>query len=282
MILNKTILLHLTDFHFGEDIAKNFASGNNTYFEIADIVIEKLKLLKPNRIIVAIGGDVANRSDKNRYLDAHKFMQHIEKALIQVQFDYIICPGNHDLNRDLIDSFEDFNRFAGQITKQERFMYSDEDTSMLFEAENWSFVTANSVWKRDTKLSEIEINGLKKNLESAIHPIIILTHHHFIPIIPKDISAIGNAYEVMKLCSHYNVKLVLHGHVHTSFRLDVGLNNRTFSIAGAGAILPKLDGNYNNQFNIYDLGEGDFTLYPYLIKNDSVTKPGAVAILNNL
>lgn len=277
-------LLHITDFHFGDAVPLNFSNTNNDVSKIAALIIEKIKLLSPTQLVIAVGGDITNKADSSKYEDAKVFLRHIRQAFSAIPVDYLICPGNHDIQRDASSKLNDFNLFATELTGGTDFIYTLENTSVLKGLHGWNFVCSNSVYQEDTRSSLIDIDQLEAMLAAAKGPITLLTHHHLIPISPEDTSMIRNAYNVFKLCFKYRVRLVLHGHVHSSFRLDI-INDADVRvpIIGCGAVLPNIGHNYNNQFNLYNLhDDGTFHIYPYRIINDAVGHVGPAAIDNSL
>jgi 3',5'-cyclic AMP phosphodiesterase CpdA len=262
----------------------NFASTNNSVLKIADLIVAKTKLLTPDKLIIAVGGDITNKANPNKYQDAKAFLKHIQEAFPAIPVNYLICPGNHDIQRDATSKLNDFNLFATDLTEGTDFIYSSRNTSILQNLHGWSFVISNSVYQENIHSALIDIDQLEAKFSLAKRPIAWLTHHHLIPISPQDTSTIRNAYNVFKLCFKYHVKLVLHGHVHSSFRLDIiNASDVRVPIIGCGAVLPNIGHNYNNQFNLYTLQDsGSFDIYPYRIINDAVGIVGPSAIDNSL
>ncbi len=278
---SKIILLHLTDLHFGDVHSTSMSLQNFSYNDIALLIAETLRAkFSENKMIVALGGDLTNKGEPRKYQYAHEFLRTLQDNLKGYEIDFILCPGNHDIGTGKENCFSEFNIFTGELTRKEDFIYTDTKTSVVFEKYNLAFVSANSVFHKEHKYGFIETNELKKNFSNSKKPIIFLTHHHLIPMFKDDISAIRNAYDVIRLCQEYNVKLVLHGHIHSSFKLDLA---NGLSIVGCGAPLPQLGSNYNNQFNVIKLtNTGVEEIINYRIIYDSTINHNAQVFTTNL
>ena len=126
----------------------------------------------------------------------------------------------------------------------------------MFEKDNKSYVVVNSLYHGDHTFGLIDIKSLEEKLKTAKHKVIVLTHHHLIPILEKDSSTTRNSYDMLRLCNSYGVELIIHGHIHSSFKLSYGDSNTKTNIVGCGATLPLISTNYNNQFNIFEFDDG--------------------------
>jgi 3',5'-cyclic AMP phosphodiesterase CpdA len=278
----KTILLHLTDLHFGDIQSKSLSVPNFSYNDISKLISNTIKNeYTSKKIIIALGGDITNKGESKKYQHAISFLNLMKSELLNYQIDFILCPGNHDIETGKNNLFESFNIFSGELTKTDKYIFSDSVTSVLFEKHNWSFVVTNSLYHGDHKFGLIDIDELEKKLINAKKPVILLTHHHLIPILKDDISTIRNSYDFLRICKQYKVKLILHGHIHSSFKMEIVNENNNIIIVGCGATLPEISTNYNNQFNIIELKNKDnFDITSYRIIYDSITshKPQTIKI----
>ena len=261
----KAILLHLTDLHFGDDLNKSISVEGFTYNDIAKLIATTIKENHTcKKIIIAIGGDITNKGAAKKYQYAHEFMTTLKNELQGIEFDYILCPGNHDIETHSSNWFGSFNIFSGELTGEQNFNYSTTRTSILYEKWGQSFVTVNSLYHGDHKFGFVDMPSVEEKLSSAKNPIILLIHHHLIPILKEDISTTRNSYDFLRLCLKYKVKLIIHGHIHSSFKLSFFQEqHKTFcneitkiDVIGCGATLPVIGTNYNNQFNVIDLKKG--------------------------
>jgi len=250
----KTILLHITDFHFGEKPPYDYAKGPLTFDRIAELVIECVQSFRPQSLIVAIGGDVPNKAEDYFYHDAKKFFNQLNDAFRTCKITYMICPGNHDLDEKAEAPFGAFNQFAFELTRNSAYLFSKDRSVVLVEQDGWSLVSVNTLYSEQRHKVMVNEDQLEAVLKSARHPVIILQHHHLIPMYLGDQSIVQNAYREIRLGLQYDLRLLLHGHIHSSCRLNVGIEKRSFEIVGCGALLPSLGADYLNQFNIFELG----------------------------
>ena len=276
---NKTILIHMTDFHFGDDMSINYASGKISQEQIAGLIIAELQSFGPANLVIAIGGDIADKADEYYYLAARRFFKQLSDAFAHINVTYIICPGNHDINGKVAEKFGAFNAFARELTKSNEFLYSHKHTAGILEKYGWSFIAANTAFQEDKGSSQVYIPHLEEKLAAARFPVILLMHHHLIPMYQSDHSPVSNALDVFKTVLQTKVKLLLHGHVHSAVRIFVGNGQEQLPVVGCGALLPRLGDNYLNQFNIFDLQQdGIINVYPYAVTNESTSKAGPAVI----
>jgi 3',5'-cyclic AMP phosphodiesterase CpdA len=262
MAETETILLHLTDLHFGDDLSKSISFEGFTYNDIAKLIATTIKENHTcKKIIIALGGDITNKGAAKKYQYAHEFMSTLKNELPGIEFAYILCPGNHDIETSSSNWFGNFNIFSGELTGEQNFIYSTTRTSILYEKWGHSFVIVNSLYHGDHKFGFVDMTSVEEKLSAAKKTIILLIHHHLIPILKEDISTTRNSYDFLRLCLKYKVKLIIHGHIHSSFKLSFFQEqHQTFcneitkvDIIGCGATLPEIGTNYNNQFNVIDL-----------------------------
>jgi 3',5'-cyclic AMP phosphodiesterase CpdA len=267
------IVIHLTDLHFGEESSKSFTAPNFTYTSIATLIAEAIKRDFPkSESIIAIGGDITNRGKSKKYQYAIDFLEVLKRELTDGGVTrYILCPGNHDIETENENLFEGFNIFSSELTRSEKFIFTKTVTSVLYETNNWSFIATNSIYHGDHSYGLIDVESLEKLMATAKYPIFLLTHHHLIPTLRNDLSTTRNSYDIIRLCLKYKARIVVHGHIHSSFKLEFGDARNKIWIVGCGATLPKLATNYNNQFNVIELFEnGEFRPSRYRITFDNI------------
>ena len=267
-----TLLLHLTDLHFGDNLSKSISLPDFSYKDIAKLISNTIRNnYSSKKIVIALGGDITNKAEQSKYRYAHDFINTIKSELNDFEINFILCPGNHDIESNHENLFRGFNTFSAELTGTENFLYSEERTSVLFEKNNWSFIITNSVYHGNHKYGLIDLRGLETILEEAKSPILLLTHHHLIPIIENDISTTRNAYDFLRLSQNYNVKVIIHGHIHSSFKMEIAKGKSKFDIIGCGATLPEISTNYSNQFNIIELIDNtSYEIFSHRIIYDSV------------
>lgn len=271
MFETKTILLHLTDLHFGNNLSKSISIESFSYNDIAKLIALTIKENHTcNKLMIALGGDITNKGAPKKYQYAHEFITTIKDNLKDIELDYILCPGNHDVEKKKENWFSNFNIFSGELTGTQSFIYNLENTTVLYEKWGYTFITVNSTFHGNHVYGYVDINFVDEKLKASKKPIILLVHHHLIPVFREDISTIRNSYNLLRLCEKYKVKLILHGHIHSAFKLSYGNKKSKTTIIGCGATLPEIGTNYNNQFNIVELNSrGINRVFSYRIIYDS-------------
>ena len=99
---NQLTILHLSDFHFNQESREEIEIVLNALFED----IKKLKEdydLNPN--LVVISGDIASTGDEADYNFALDWLNNLSKKLNISSDNFIIVPGNHDINRNELKRF---------------------------------------------------------------------------------------------------------------------------------------------------------------------------------
>lgn len=268
------LILHISDLHFGAD---SFASFSRPESDIKSSIINIIKDTLENdfkikKIVVAIGGDILNRGNADQYGEALTFFEKLRGSLVGFTLNFILCPGNHDLKNSGHKDFSLFNRFSTKLTNSMEFIFNKTNSVRLFEMYNYSFILINTQYHLKHEFGLINHEHFEEVAAKANHPLIILLHHNLIPIHQENLSTVRNSYPFLDDCiSLGNVRMILHGHVHSSFMIKIGVEDKTFPIIGVGALLPELGGNYNNQFNIYQLNQSQIrTATCYRIFADSI------------
>ncbi|MGO4773602.1 metallophosphoesterase [Flavobacterium sp. W22_SRS_FK3] len=243
--MNKLIILHLTDFHFGD----NTKIGSKETAELISREIKNHYSHNEYDIIIALGGDIANKANGLKYQYAHEFLNSIINQFVNYTLHFLLCPGNHDIENNSSSVFSNFNTFSRELRKNSNIIYNSDKTCVLEEINEFSFICVNSSYEEDQKYGSIEIAQLDKCLKNAKYPIIILTHHHLIPIYSNDCSTTRNSYDFFKSLNKYNVKYILHGHIHKNSRIEIC----NIDVVGTSALFPCLDTGHNNSFSIIEL-----------------------------
>lgn len=265
-----TILVHLTDLHFGDDFSSSISIEGFSYHHIAKLIASTIKSNHPcEKLIIALGGDVTNKGAAKKYQYAIDFLATLRKELGTIEVDYILCPGNHDIETEKTSLFASFNHFSRELTGGEHFIYNTTNTSVLYNKWGISFVAVNSLYHGNHKFGLVDLNTVEEKLSSAINPIIVLTHHHLIPVVKGDVSTTQNSYDFLRLCLRYDAKLIMHGHIHFAFYLSFGNRESQVDILGCGAPMTKVGTNYNNQFNIIKLNNDVYNYFTYRVIYDS-------------
>ena len=200
-----------------------------------------------SKIIVCICGDIIFKGNTSGYDLAKIFVEELKEKL---SFDLLFyaCPGNHDIV-DGDDDFNKFNQFSYKISGPKGPLYSRTNTLYSVIVDDFKLIMANSSYHRDIEYGLIKIEEMEKKLnESSEYNVIIVVHHHSIPVEKSDKSTLRNAYEFLKLASEHDSLAILHGHRHMAHCLAIGKKNTALIGVGSPFYLDRP--NVNNQFNL--------------------------------
>jgi predicted MPP superfamily phosphohydrolase len=147
-------ILHLSDFHFKSKSFEKFTE---------DGIITKLNeslAQKPNKIdLVIFTGDLVHNGNKSSdFVDAKKhFIDKITDSLKISTNDFIICPGNHDIDRRTrLESLENF--FADKIKENlhlDRFIQEkNKDYENSLEGSKNYFSFAKNLYTDNSFINE--------------------------------------------------------------------------------------------------------------------------------
>ena len=276
---NNVLILHISDLHFGDRLSMSLSRPDFTSEKLAEkIGLTILKKYPEKNIVIAISGDITTRGNINKYQESLIFLTRIKEILsTDKNVEFIICPGNHDLNTSSSPAnINGFNRFTYDLTQNSKFIF-ESNHSILCNIFNWSFMLINTQYHLDHTYGLIDMDDFSDVVIKARYPIVILMHHHLIPIFLKNVSTIRNSYPFIQECLKNDIRLILHGHVHSSFKLSFCKpQNKLLHIIGVGSLLSALETNYNNQFNVILLRE-KIQAINYIIRNDSdSSEPGFI------
>ncbi|GEM_PF-4826670 len=293
--MTKYAILQISDLH----ITKFQSEGNKRNFETrmeninySRLFISTLKDLEERLNIniksVIISGDLANKSLPKEYQKVKQFLENILCELKLDKMNFLIVPGNHDINRThLEDKYEDYLADKGQIEpymlhedkfKKFKDFYDEfyKDTSEIFDVNkaistkryikelNLLILGVNSVYREsfrgDDHVGYINYDNLKSELEeinkeySDCYKIAVFHHS------PKIISGhnqgiIENWSPIQELFSEYNISVYLYGHTHANLR-EAKNGVKKYDYVGCGSFA-LCDNSIGNYFNIYILEDHD-------------------------
>lgn len=239
-------ILHISDLHG----CANFITDNDmdNYLEKTK---ESLETFNIEKLIVLVSGDLANQGNAETYKNVTKFLNKM-KTNFKYDINFVICPGNHDIVKvPKKECFSEFDNFVYSLSKKK---YSFKKESVTSEKiENINFILLNSCYLGDHKYGFIDIKSLHQKLKSIDieEEIILILHHHLIPVLRNDISTVRNAFELLVLLENYNIKMILHGHQHMNYSIKIG--SKAIDVLGVGSFTTALSENINNQFNFYNI-----------------------------
>lgn len=218
--------------------------------EMSNSINEYIK--KDDLIMFIICGDIINKGDSNGFKSTLDFLDDIKNNIKSNNIEYIVCPGNHDI---VNNSFLDLNKFIFKLTNDSRINFENNSVNIK-KVEDIEFIVINSSFHLDYNYGKIDLLKLSEVIKKReCKDSIIILHHHLIPIREGENSTIVNTYEFFKLLESQNVLAILHGHQHMKVNLEIGGN--LSKIIGVGSILSEIETNYNNQFNLIEIDNGE-------------------------
>ena len=102
--MSEITILHLSDIHFKknkEDHYKTFPPELQLKL-LKDVDAHSEEHGAPD--FVAVTGDIAFSGKRSEYIDAIKFV-HSLKFIFPVETEFLVVPGNHDVDREQVDPF---------------------------------------------------------------------------------------------------------------------------------------------------------------------------------
>ncbi|HOK25148.1 MAG TPA: metallophosphoesterase [Bacteroidales bacterium] len=188
--------------------------------------IEEVNKLKPDFVIT--GGDLIMDALSQRYTMADSLYNLYSEMVKEIKAPVYNTMGNHELYGIYSRSGADpSNPEYGEKMFEKRLGKS----YYSFDYKGWKFLVLNSV--EDTGkdryigfIDSTQINWIKEELQKTdtLTPVVLVTHMPFITVNSQMYRystasndsglVVVNSREVLDLFSHYNLKLVLQGHLH--------------------------------------------------------------------
>ncbi len=250
--VNGNSLLWISDLHFGnsEFPIKSELSRKTLAWHIKDAT----KDLYDDISGLILSGDISNCANENGYDIARRFIQDLQMETKQElnSANIMIAPGNHDFKRieenystpdnvpnyiqpctDTSQLFSDFYKDIYYITPNEFFASGKK--ILLKSGITIDIAVINSCRIQQYKdfeghgyISHEQMEYIEREMKwnnednSAIR--IVVMHHHYLPTcreelinIRKASSVVYDANNLMNWLVKNNIKLLLHGHKHSSF-----------------------------------------------------------------
>ncbi|WP_270913303.1 metallophosphoesterase family protein [Allofournierella sp. CML151] len=240
-------LMWLSDLHLADHVFPNDNQPSRS------TLAEHLRECTQDKNIAAllISGDITSRGSEDGFRDAQNLLQDLNSSITLNSENILICPGNHDFafKERLEDGLPEFI----SNTSEEAKLYSNFYRSVYHLPPNEYFACGKKLLLSSGHTLEIAcLNSLRlqqyRNFEGhgylsqeqldfvangmgwkddcnnnkAIR--IVMMHHHYLPTCYEEIvdvkrasSAVYDANRLMTWLAKMGVKLLLHGHKHTSF-----------------------------------------------------------------
>lgn len=184
------------------------------------------------------------------------FVRELARNLSLPSDRIVVCPGNHDLELNRRERGDDpFHSYKKAVF--EIFRHTDRavaSPAWCHSSEGVDFFVINSSSHHDHSHGKVNIGELARLLGNprTAGLRIVIVHHHAIPVLEEDRSAIVNAYEFLCLLVNTGIDLLLHGHHHMALSLIVG---KRVKMVGVGSVNYPPEQNLNNQFNLLTVGK---------------------------
>lgn len=262
-----TWLLQVGDLHLLE-VGKDTLSVPNCVSSIKDQVNNLIPC--DSQIILAICGDITSKGDKQGYELSIDFFRQLNTALNR-KIGVVIAPGNHDIAPHISAShsrFSSFNQAAWDIGQKQQL--SETITAISHAIGDIEFIIVNSAYHAEHAYGKVDIQSLRQLLskQTSLDRIVIVHHHSFAVDSDKS-SGLRNSYEFLQVCVSNKSKAILHGHGHMDTSLSVGVER--CQVIGVGSLFYPPNLNFNNQFNIIRISNGQINLIKrYRYQSDSI------------
>lgn len=212
-------ILHISDLHFGHD-QRSFSWG-----QLKELLSDKIKELGSDTYLV-LSGDITIKFSKAGFDEAQRFFSSLIESSGLHRSHVLMCPGNHDFNKDEAPSFAAFSTFAYGVRRDNEFDYSSQSFQYKKIGDVF-FLFANSAYHLDHKYGYVDpqlFNFLDKNevlFEECSHRVFV-AHHHLLNQHQNDTSAIRNAYQLLYSLDKAGFGTIFHGHQHSNQSMPIG------------------------------------------------------------
>jgi 3',5'-cyclic AMP phosphodiesterase CpdA len=199
-------IAHVSDLHFGREDP-----------EVVEALGADLRARRPTLVVVS--GDLTQRARRRQFEQAAAFLRSLEAPVLAV-------PGNHD-----IPLFDVVRRALQPVVRYQRYI-SRELEPFRVDAGELAVLGLNTArphrWKNG-EISERQLDLMRARFAEAPPGSlrVLVTHHPFVPR-PGDPYGVvvGRGLEALQVAEACGVDLLLAGHLHQGYLVDVRTTHR--------------------------------------------------------
>lgn len=211
-------------------------------------------------LTVVMCGDVVDKGKIRYYNIANKILKYLKQKAGDRNIEFVMVPGNHDLNPDC--GFKAFDDFC------EEFQYGVGrfvDGSCYSKIVNsFNFILANSTYHKSIYYGQVDTESVIENVNPYLTNILITHHSPFSEDI-NDTANIRNVIRLFDVINDKNILFHLHGHTHGTYITSIANSCKS---VGVGAMFLKAK-EMGSQFHILSVeNEKIVSIYNYYYRLD--------------
>jgi predicted phosphodiesterase len=247
-------VLWLSDLHFSIDDHHGFPStttvAEHALWNVVESTLKEHNLDQLGAVILS--GDFTWKADPKEFEQAKEFISELSSKLTVANYDYIICPGNHDVpfsdqpwndhqkvTRPRKEAIKLYSSFYRHLFYREPNPYLACGRRVIFgRSVPVEFASLNSqmldqkenVFQGHGFVGKDQLDFVRDQMawkapQDAGMPVrVVILHHHLLPVTFRDIPKGGANYSVsldaeaiIRWIVENKIKIVLHGHQHQPY-----------------------------------------------------------------
>ncbi len=246
-------ILMISDLHI-----KN--SDKEEIFKRIDKICEILnrEMAIGEKLIILMCGDVIDRGNREYYSTANEVFLYMIDKVSNIDIEFIMVPGNHDLCNG---SFQDFDSFAKAYCPRQKEFEQNHCISISIGILN--FILANSAYHKDIDYGKVDTVMIEENAKSTLLNILV-THHSVFSEDAEDKANIRDIPSLFDVIKKTGIYFHFHGHTHGTY----GARTNNCHSIGVGAAF-MADEKMGSQFNLVTFDdEKPVSIYNYFYRKD--------------